>query len=240
MKTLFITSLIFYTSFGFSQVSDNLSIAYINLNSDNGEDGVSYKTNTSRVNNRNGGDGYRGENGHNGNQGESFVSNIWKENDSIKMTIVNPISKESKMFAYSILDSLIISICGGNGGNGGNGENGFDGLNGTEKINASGDLITRLPGNGGRGGDGGNGGNGGNGGSISITLNSNVSYLAPKIMIINHGGQGGNGGLSGSGGKAGMPLPQQILKTDAEMGVNGKNGINGLIGEKPVIKIVDF
>lgn len=93
-----------------------LSIAHINLNSDSGEDGVSYKTNNSRVSNRNGGYGYRGENGLKGNQGVSFVSNIWKENDSIKVTILNPINKGSQMFTYSNLDSLIISICGGNGG----------------------------------------------------------------------------------------------------------------------------
>ena len=87
------------STIGISQSSDALSVITINLNEEHAKDGLSYETNRSRVSNRNGGDGYRGENGLNGNQGASFISNIWKENDSIKVEILNT-NEESQVFAY--------------------------------------------------------------------------------------------------------------------------------------------
>lgn len=119
------------------------------------------------------------------------------------------------------IESLAISVNGGDGGPGGNGGNGGKGGNATCTCNG---------GTGGNAGSGGRGGPGGRGGNVNISYSSvgSATVSNSNFVIQNIGGRSGIGGVAGVPGAGGLgggcSDPKALVKLAGAAGRPGAQG----------------
>ena len=177
--------------------------------------GANGGTGNSGTNGTNGATCSRGLNGGTGNMG--LPGGVGK-NVSLTLRIRN-------------IESLTVTVPGGNGGNGGPGGNGGKGGNATCTCNA---------GNGGDGGNGGRGGVGGTGGKVNILYSAvgSVSVSNSNFIIQNTGGKSGMGGMAGIGGTGGAgggcSDPKALARLAGKIGGSGVPGLQSSAGANGV------
>jgi len=219
---------------------DSLRLNYrgpilVTANGVDGEDGEDQGTRGQRLIGRDGKDGEPGGFGLSGGNGDSFTAHVWKDDNTLKVHLVNNAS--GVVWKYKTVNSedLWFNISGGDGGDGGDGGSGSDGKDGviTEKG-------SKRPGNGGDAGSGGNGGNGGNGGSIDFILHPTAAHLSGSFTVRNGGGTGGNNGEPGNPGDGGNAASGQTPGLAGIRGVRGFDGVNGMPGPLPTYTTEEF
>lgn len=207
----------------------------INAAGKNGSNGAAGKDKNDAVVFRDGSDGARGENGENGMNGDNLSIHVWKENDSIRVHVMNVNTSSVWKYRTPITEQITINVSGGDGGNGGNGGDGGDGKDGFVNEDKN-----KLPGDGGNGASGGNGGNGGNPGLLQVVFHENIKTLKNSFVYINQPGSGGTGGSGGKAGKAGVPAEGQQAAKNGSNGASGANGQNGDNNQNPTISVENF